>query len=454
MSFSLTAIDWVPPSETAGHLDALAELLRARADEPLTVRVGPELGAGWDARVEDIVETMTGHELQGTASSAATPLRAVVRGLGGAAQPLPLARIPGPVTQRPRYRSDVLELDAAAARAAAGASGRLLLVDVAAVELAGWNALETRSVGSCDAALEALAGGQERSLALAAPFLDHVDASLWQVFRGQLAAYVPELQKDLSTYGAVDGSATPRARCGAAYREHVEAYAACLGTPGAPEPQRCAYAPRAFLAQSGLQLGMVEPLGSIADACPEVFGRDVREELRRMGRESAKVVTARLDPVWTELVDRLGAVSEVHGAVSEICVPRRRRFSEADLDTLHGRLARIGETLSRPPDATIASAWRVGGGSFPVPGLGDVYQVASVARGPNALADQVLSQARGMREFAFARAVCRTRRESVPLAVALVDARASELQFFGYLYPEELHCEGLGPLLRRAELSR
>ena len=87
-------------------------------------------------------------------------------------------------------------------------------------------------------------------------------------------------------------------------------------------------------------------------------------------------------------------------------------------------------------------------------GFGEVYQVASVARGPNALADQVLSQARGMREFAFARAVCRTRRESVPLAVALVDARASELQFFGYLYPEELHCEGLGPLLRRAELSR
>ncbi len=290
-----------------------------------------------------------------------------------------------------------------------------------------------------------------------------MDASLWQVFRGQLAVYLPELQKDLASYGG-DASQSQsqkqsqRQRCGAAYRELVDRYTVCL----APTEQRnskraCAYAPRALLAQGELQLGMIEPDVFIPGVCAQEFGRDVRNELRGMARESARAVTATLDPSWNELADRLATVGELHGALAEMCVPRRRRFSEADLDELHVRLARIGELLSSPPltamsppeRAPRAGAWRVHGGSIPVPGLGDAYRVARFERAPDSLAEQVLAQARGMREFTFGRAVCQTRRETRPLALALIDTRVGALEFFGYFYSEELFCEGLEPLMAR-----
>ncbi len=71
-------------------------------------------------------------------------MRAVLRAPGEADAPLPLARVPGPVTQRPRYDPAALELDVAAARTAAGDAERLLVVDQAEIELPAWNALETR----------------------------------------------------------------------------------------------------------------------------------------------------------------------------------------------------------------------------------------------------------------------------------------------------------------------
>ncbi len=461
LSFALASLEWAPPSETAGDLDALADTLRARAGEPITIRAGPSLGAGWRARARAFVAALgveNNKESLGSGSDprAAVAMRAVVRARGEPDAPLPLARAPGPVTQRPRYDPAALELEVAAAREAADGAARLLVIDEAELELPAWNALETRHVGSCEPVFAGLAEGHERSLALVAPFLDHVDASLWQVFRGQLAVYLPELQKDLASYGADAGDEQgQRGRCGAAYREYVERFSVCLAE--ASSKRACAYAPRALLTQGALQVGMIEPDVFVPEVCGQEFGRDVRDELRGMARESARVVTATLDPSWTELADRLATVSELHGALAEICVPRRRRFSAADLDELHVRLSRVGELLSSPPLTAMsppekpleAGAWRVRGGAFPVPGLGDAYRVAGFERAPDSLAEQVLAQARGMREFAFGRAVCQTRRETRPLAIALIDARAGALEFFGYFYSEELFCEGLEPLTRR-----
>jgi hypothetical protein len=317
-----------------------------------------------------------------------------------------------------------------------------------------WNALEVHYVGGCADVMTALAGGQERSLAQVAEFLDHADAVLAQVFRAQLRAYLPALQDDSESVegvGLVGLSAAEvarstrslraEARCGDAYTSLVERYATCGASAAS-----CAFAPRIMLTTGALRIAMLEPPVELSTTCTEALENDLRADFRELARESARVISARLDPEWTALADRLATLSDVYGALAEICVPRRRRFTAVTLDELQVRLARLGGSLAAPPERRVVGAWATRDASIPVPGLGVVRELARYERAENSLARSIVDQANAAREYAFGQEVCRSRREQLPLAVALIDVERGALEFFGFFYPEELFCEGVPPL--------
>jgi hypothetical protein len=194
----------------------------------------------------------------------------------------------------------------------------------------------------------------------------------------------------------------------------------------------------------GARIGAPEPSVFVPDGCAEIVGLDVVERVRALGREAAEVAADHLDEDWVVLADRLGAVTEVHAALEDACEPRRRRFAPEDLADSRARLARIGAALasSEPPRA---GAWTFEPDRFHVPGVGPVRRFARYDPGPGSPASIAVSEARGLRQYVLSRAVCRGG-TALPLAVALVEPRAAEVRYFGYLYEEELACAELPPL--------
>jgi hypothetical protein len=178
-----------------------------------------------------------------------------------------------------------------------------------------------------------------------------------------------------------------------------------------------------------------------------MVGHYVVEQVRALGREAAEVAAGHLEEEWVVLADRLGAITEVHAALEDACEPRRRRFAPDDLAEARGRLARIGAALgsSEPPRA---GAWRFDADRFHVPGVGPVRRFARYDPGPGSPAATAVGEARGLRQFVLSRAVCRGA-TGLPLAIALVQPRAAEgdaVEFFGYVYEEELACAELPPV--------
>ncbi|MEZ4430125.1 MAG: hypothetical protein R3A51_20790 [Nannocystaceae bacterium] len=417
LGFHATALDWSPPQMTAGGVRSLVSALEPGA--AITVHVGPRLDdPEFRAGVSRFVADAT------TASPVDGGPLALASLVGDEALPVQRTVVDGEA----RYSAAALTLEAGAGDLLGAATS--LVIDEAAVDLAAWNALETLEVGSCEAPMRALAGGQERSLALLAPFLDHADALLAQVFRARLRAELPGMLGSLR--GATDSCATAR-------RAYLEAYEPCL------RGEACRLAPRVLLS-GGALIGMVEP-SALPDACVRAPGRDVQAELRDMARSSAKLVGESLDPRWAELADRLGAVTEVHAALAELCVPRRRRFAKADVDEARARFSGILAALAGPPvdveTGAFEATWLVEDGRFLVPGIGEVVELARFDAGSGAVSRDVVARARGLRSFVFSRARCRTLTETRPLAALVVEGAA--IKHFGYLYAEELRCEELGP---------
>jgi hypothetical protein len=431
-------VQWTPPMATAGDVEALAKALSGH--EAAVVRLGARLSQR--ARAEELVKGLDPDVAH--VQDAPGGLASLVQ----EATELPLRRAEEP--GRPRYEWEGLKVDATSLQHVAGSipdAGVLVAVDDAAVDPEEWKALPARAVGSCQAPLEALAEGQERALAELEPFLDHADAVLAQMFRAELRAILPKMREELRPFakeraraGGESAKDWRRQTCGHALHRVVEAYVACGSTE-----RPCEHAPRLLL-QGGARVGAVEPEVDVPEDCDGVLPRDYVAEIREAGRESARLAADHLDASWIALSDRLGAVTEVHAALEDVCAPRRRRFAEEDLHTAREKLAEIGAALGSDDLRDPAATWVLEADRFHVPGLGSVQQHARYDAGPGSPSHTVVAEARALREFVLTRARCRAGDGKLPLVALVVDGDDLKASFFGYFYEEELFCAELPPL--------
>lgn len=422
-------VAFVPPMVVAGDLAPLRAALEGH--DAVTLQLGRRLGDPEQvARLEALVRALRPGMAITAEDVAADPF---------GASPLPLEREADDGEARPRYRHD-------GTMAPSPGGAARLVVDDAGIDPLRWRALPARAVGSCQAPMAALARGQEQALAELEPFLDHADATLWQVYRPALLALLPRLRDELEPYRAPPGRATlddPRAhelhQCGHAYWRYLQGFERCGG-----EPEGCVPAPRVFLV-GGARIGSAEPDVWIPEGCAAALGRDYVLELRAVASESAQVAQEHLAPSWSALADRAGAITEVYDALEDACAPRRRRFAAADLAAARGRLAAIGQALASDEAAPSGAGWALEGEPFHVPGYGPVRQLARYRAGPGSATEAAVAQARALRELVLGRALCRAGQPALPLAVALVGA-GGEVEFFGYFFEEELSCGELPPL--------
>lgn len=426
-------VPWTPPMLTAGDLEALRSRLAERPR--VAIRHGRRFGGPeWSHRIGALVQ-----QLRPQAQVIATEQHAGPFG----AQTLPLQRAQGDRGTRPQYEWSGGPLAQAATEHEASA---VLVLDDAAVEPGQWRALPARAIGSCEQPLAALAAGQEQSLAELEPFLDHADAVLWQVYGPALAATLPAMLDELRPYAqprsrAEVGSAAAweQHQCGHAYWEYLQPLTECTD-----EAASCGFAPRVFLV-GGARVGAAEPTAYVPSDCAATMGRDYIADLRTLSMESAEVAREHLADSWVALADRLGAVTEVYETLEDVCTPRRRRFSAGDLQAMRDRLASIGAALASDEHAHPAGRWTLAHSQFHVPGFGPVHEVARYDPGPGSPSQAAVSEARALRQFVLQRALCRSGRPGLPLAVALVEG-SGQVEFFGYFFEEELFCGELPPL--------
>ncbi|MGB1013575.1 MAG: hypothetical protein ACPG4T_05530 [Nannocystaceae bacterium] len=424
--------DWQPPQVIAGDLQALAAAV-GRAGT-VTLSLGPRLtSGGWrEAGIELVKSLGAGEVKMGPVGHLAGLLRE--------GSSLPVHRIE---PDRPRYDAHALALEPSAVQSRA-ASGTVLAVDEAALDLADWGALPTIRQGTCMPAMQRLASGQELSLAMLAPFLDHADETLWQVYRSLVADELPGLRKRLKAYAEPrdrsafrDPDAFEQHQCGHAYWQYLQTLEGCDQSRA-----RCPGAPRVYLV-GGAQIGMREPSVYLPEGCAERLGHDYLGEIRELGFSTVSLAGEHFDRQWGELAARLGAVAEVHAALEDACAPRRRRFAASDLEELHGRLGRIGDLLSAAPQPSTQAYWLVDETLLQVPGVGPVRQLSHFDPGHASVYNQVIAQARGLREFALGQPLCQAPSGGRPLAVMMVDVAAAAVTHFGYFYEEELICGDL-----------
>lgn len=428
---------WTPPSASAGDLAPLAA--RLATTPHVAVQLGARLeGPLWRERLPGLLGALG---LRGEIEM--VPSASIGSTFAG---PLPLVRATDRAPDLPPHWSSAgLRVDPAWRRAHAGADLPVLVIDDAPIDPAVWRALPAAHRDSCEAPLQALALGQEQSLAELEPWLDHADAVLWQVYRAELRALLPGIVDPLAVYAPPHPPKDQRDRkslreheCGHALYNWTQNYRQCAS---AKTP--CPWAPRMFLV-GGARIAAPEPSVYVPDGCDDVLGLDAIERVRALGREAAEVATEHFDERWVVLADRLGTVTEVHAALEDACEPRRRRFAPEDVADARARLVRIGEALAsaEPPRA---GAWRFDGDRFHVPGVGPVRRFARYDAGPGSPAVTAVGEARGLRQFVLSRAVCRGG-TAMPLALALVPPGADATpEFFGYVYEEELACAELPP---------
>jgi hypothetical protein len=324
----------------------------------------------------------------------------------------------------------------------------VLALDDAGLDAEAWRRQPASAVGSCGDPLAALGSGQEQSLAVLEPFLDHADAVLAHLHRGALEERLPAMRSALSGFAEdkergqfASDEAYEAHRCGRAYFEYVEAFAEC-----GDQTTNCLFAPRMFLV-GGVRIGSAEPEAFIPDDCAQRVGEDYVAEMRGISREAATTVGEMLDPAWSALADRLGALAEVHAAMDDLCTPRRRRFADADLEQARARLAEIGETFRSPEPSREAVRWVPHDDEFHVAGIGPVHQLARFDAGDASASRRVARHGRALREFVLGRGLCGASAGRLPLAAVLIDVKGASVDFLGYFYEEELFCAELPPLL-------
>jgi hypothetical protein len=435
LAFPSLAVAWTPPMLTAGDPWALAAALGR--GEALTLAMGPRLaGAAWEQRGAALVAALSPATRVSARRSAS--LLEIVEPSRDLKHPRRSLGSRG----RPHYAA-VLRLHAAWPK------GQVLAIDDAEVEAGAWESLPAVSVGSCEPAMQALALGQERALAQLGPFLDHADALLWRMYRAELRAFVPGFMAELAGYAQArppEDFAEPQLwaqhQCGRAYREQVLRYAKC---DGASSP--CPEAPRLVLV-GGARIAAVEPRPAAGEHCPALVGRDYSAELRRLGQSAAEAASGGLSSEWTMLADRLGALTEVHATLEDLCTPRRRRFAEADLEEARRRLTDLGAGLASDVLEAEAGRWQIRDEAMHVPGLGAARELARFVVDSTAINAGIVAEARALREYVLERSLCRPAGAAAPLALMLAEQPGAGASFFSFFYEEELFCGALPPLGR------
>jgi hypothetical protein len=214
-------------------------------------------------------------------------------------------------------------------------------------------------------------------------------------------------------------------------------YEDCIDAP------TCPAAPRVVLA-GGAKIFSPEVGPPIPPRCAAQVGRDHAAEWQQLGQRAAAAVIPTLDPAWSTLADRLGALSEVHAALEDICTPRRRRLAAADIAEARLRLARIGVALAS--DDRRGGRWQIADEPATVAGLGPGRTQARFEAGPGSVNAGIVAGARALRDFVIGRSLCRSGHAAAPLVVLLATPGSSEPAFFGYFHEEELFCGALPPL--------
>lgn len=436
------AVPWSPPVISAGDVGALADALGKH--DRVELRLGPRLaGASLRSRARRVFTSLSPHTRMADGAGESR-LGSLIPG------DLPLERSGGGAdTARPRYDAHAVVVDVSrwSSPRKDAAAKIVLALDDAAVDADAWRRQPASAVGTCEPALALLGSGQEQSLAVLEPFLDHADAILWTLYRAELERRLPELRQQLAGFSDArareefdDADAWRTHECGAAYLDYVDQYRVCLG-----EAEACPYAPRVFLVE-GARIGAAEPEGYIEGDCAARVGTDYVAQMRGVSRVAARSVGEMLDAKWSGLADRVAALSEVAAAMEDVCAPRRRRFSEATTREAQQRLIAIGEQFRSPEPVRDGARWLLDDGEFHVPGLGEIRQLSRFDPGPSSASREVAQRARALREFVLRSSMCGGS-GGLPLAAVLVDLDGASVDFLGYFYEEELFCDELPPLL-------
>jgi hypothetical protein len=402
-------VPWEPRRRVAGDPAALAAALRAASPGEFVLRVSPRVEQSvWQELFEpvaDRIRAVEWHVARSPWAGDAPPSRE----LDGA---------------RPRYA------------APSGAWPRddgprsVVVLEPAALEgdaARGWAALPAVTVGGCDEVLARLAEAQEFALVDLEAQLDRAEALAGRAFRGALTSGAEP--------GAVAKTPGPpvEAGCAASGAAVVDARAACAAG-------RCDLEPRVVVDDAGARI-VVPWDGRDAPPC-SARAADAQRELRRATQAGAAALTDALDRAALHSLVRIVAIARTHGALVETCAPRRLRWSEEDVAGARRELVRVGDLLSVAP-GNGAPAWLPAAEHAHVPGLGRVEVLRRLSPAADDPATAAARSAERLRDDLLARARCAATQDADLLRVAVV--RAGELVHFGYVYPEELGCEGLGP---------
>jgi hypothetical protein len=85
-------------------------------------------------------------------------------------------------------------------------------------------------------------------------------------------------------------------------------------------------------------------------------------------------------------------------------------------------------------------------GSFHVPGVGAVRQLARFDGGTGSASRALVGEARALRRFARERSRCVARPGDPPVMMVLIESASAKPEFLGFFHGEELDCGDLGPL--------
>ena len=441
-------LDWRPPSAAAGDVAALAEAIAAYPRVALLV----------DRSIEDEVDALDTMRLAALVGRLApnTAVRPIAKGQGPQLSEVlredpPLLPTVGSSGRTRWGLPGELELDGSALQSwAALGDPAVLMLGAVGVESPVWRQLATGSVGSCEPLFEALLDGQSSSLVELEPFLDHADALLERVYLEQLRAVLPTLSSELEQFEPererheFDAQGWERYQCGRSYLDYLRPFAACVEeSQGAG--QGCASAPRLYL-QGVARVGSVEPSAYIRDDCPRRLGRDYVEELRVPARVATELVVDALDTRWMSLADRLATLADVHTALAQLCRPARRRFAETDLAQLREQVAELEQLFTRSEEPPHDARFLANDGSFHVPGLGRVRQLAHYDGGTGSTSRALSAAARELARFERAHSRCVAAPGDPPLMAMVVGTGDAAPRFLGFYYAEELWCDELGPL--------
>ncbi|PRQ09433.1 hypothetical protein ENSA7_08390 [Enhygromyxa salina] len=441
-------LDWRPPSSAAGDLDELAAALGPRARVGLLVdgsgsREASKLDAMQLAALVGRIAPDTAVHAIGPHDTTRPRLADVIR------EDPPLLPATGPSGRTRWSLPKQLDVDPVwLQRWAELGDPAVLVVGPVEVDAPVWRSVAPAAVGSCEPLLSSLIAGQTHSLELLEPFLDHADAVLAAAYAVELAQVVPGIEAELAEFQAsrtrsdFDADGWARYQCGQRYLRYLQPFSACVSGSDA---HACQMTPRLFLRGSA-RIGTVEPSEYIPTDCARRIDRDYVEALRAPARAAAELAQDHLDVGWMILAERLATLSEVHGAISSLCTPARRRFSEADLTQLRASVAELGPLFTNDDPPAHDARFLANDAVFHVPGLGTVRQLARYDGGTDSASRALIAAAQQLANFSRAHARCVPRPGEPPLMALLIDTHTATQELLGFFYAEELWCDDLGPL--------